>query len=223
MNRGTLLRRAALLIAIAAPGVASISVAQAPFSAKALAQQIDSHYNSLHSLQAGFVESYQGMGISRTESGTLFLLKPGRMKWLYTSPPGKVFLIDGKYAWLYAPGDSHVQRIPARSFDDLRSPLRYLLGHAELDRELNHLVASPAPNGQFTLTGIPKGMESRVSRLAITVTREGVITSIEIKETDGAITRLTFSHEQPDVPISAHAFRFMVPPGIPIVDAPPPA
>jgi outer membrane lipoprotein carrier protein len=53
-----------------------------------LAQNVDRHYNQLHSLQAGFTESYEGLGIRRTESGTLFMLQPGRMKWQYSSPPG---------------------------------------------------------------------------------------------------------------------------------------
>ena len=202
---------------------ALLSFGQAPApSAKVLAQRVDHHYNSLHSLKAGFTESYEGLGMSRTESGTLLLLKPGRMKWDYSSPPGKIFLLDGKYAWLYTPGDAHVQRIAAKDLDDLRSPLRYLLGHAELAKELNGLAVKPAPNGQFTLTGIPKNMESRVARLALTVTAEGTITGIEIVETDGAVTRFTFSHEQPDAPLSANTFRFRAPPGVPVVDSLPP-
>jgi outer membrane lipoprotein carrier protein len=66
----------------------------------------------LRSLKAGFTESYEGLGIKRAESGTLLLLKPGRMKWEYSSPAGKLFLLDGKYAWFYSSGDSQVQRIP---------------------------------------------------------------------------------------------------------------
>ena len=38
-------------------------------SAHDLAQRVDRHYNQLHSLRAGFSESYEGMGLRRTESG----------------------------------------------------------------------------------------------------------------------------------------------------------
>ena len=96
------------------------------------------------------------MGIQRTESGTLLLVKPGRMKWQYSSPPGKLFLLDGKFAWFYTRGDPQVQRIPAKELNDLRSPLRFLLGHTELEKEIGNLTAAPAPNGFFTLTGQPK-------------------------------------------------------------------
>ena len=194
---------------------------QAP-SAKELARRVDRHYNQLHSLKAGFTESYEGLGLKRTESGTLLMLKPGRMKWEYSSPPGKLFLLDGVYAWFYSPGDSQVQRIPARGLNDLRSPLRFLLGHTELEKELNHIALAEAPNGRFTLTGQPKGQENRVARLALTVTSDGTILAIEIEETDGALTRFTFTGEATDAPIPAGAFHFAPPLGVPVVDALPP-
>jgi outer membrane lipoprotein carrier protein len=187
-----------------------------------LAQRVDRHYNTLHSLTAGFTESYKGMGVDRTESGKLLLLKPGRMKWDYSNPAGKIFLLDGKYAWFYARGDSQVQRIPAKELDDLRSPLRFLLGHTELEKEMNGLTLTPAANGQFTLSGVPKGQENRASRLALTVTAEGTITAIEIEETDGALTHFTFTGEVPNAPISPETFHFTPPPGVPVVDSLPP-
>jgi len=106
--------------------------------------------------------------------------------------------------------------------DDLRSPLRFLLGHTELEKELNNLTLRPASNGQFILNGQPKGQEKRVSRLTLTVTAAGVITAIEMEETDGALTRFSFSAEQTNAPISADAFRFTPPAGVPVVEALPP-
>jgi outer membrane lipoprotein carrier protein len=191
-------------------------------SAKDLAQRVDRHYNQLRSLKASFRESYEGMGMRRTESGTMLLLKPGRMKWEYSSPAGKLFLLDGKYAWFYSRGDSQVQRVPAKKLDDLRSPLRFLLGHTKIEGELNNLTVAPAPNGRFVLTGQPKGQERRVARLRITVTAEGAITGIEIEETDGALTRFSFTGEQPNAPVPAGAFHFTPPAGVPVVNALPP-
>ena len=191
-------------------------------SAHDLAQRVDRHYNQLHSLRAGFSESYEGLGLRRTESGTMLLVKPGRMKWAYSQPAGKIFLLDGKFAWFYARGDSQVQRVPARQLDDLRSPLRFLLGHTELEREFNNLRLSPAANGCFTLTGQPKGQEKRVARLTLVVTADGTITGIEMEETDGALTRFTFTGEQPNVAIPDDAFHFTPPAGVPIVNALPP-
>jgi len=191
-------------------------------SAHELAARVDRRYDQLQSLKAGFSESYAGLGMTRTESGTLFLRKPGRMMWQYSTPPGKIFLLDGKYAWFYTTGDAQVQRIPANELDDLRSPLRFLLGHTQLEKELTGLTVAEAPNGCFTLTGVPKGQEKRVTRLALTVTAAGLINAIEVEEADGAITRFTFTAEQPGAEIPAETFHFTPPAGVPVVDAMPP-
>ena len=191
-------------------------------SAAELAQRVDRHYDQLHSLKAGFREDYAGMGMVRSETGTLFLRKPERMLWQYANPAGKIFLLDGKYAWLYSRGDAQVQRIPAKELDDLRSPLRFLLGHTKLEKELTGLKLNDAENGLYTLTGLPKGQENRVKSLSLTVTAAGVILTIEVVEVDGATTRFTFTNEQADTPISPAVFHFTPPPGVPVVDAAPP-
>ena len=187
-----------------------------------LAQRVDHHYNTLQSLKADFEESYQGLGIKRTETGTMYLAKPGRMKWDYTSPAGKVFVLDGKFAWFFSPGDAQVQRLPAKELDDLRSPLRFLLGHTELEKELNGLTAAPRANGGFTLAGQPKGLEKRVRSFRLSVTPDGTITAIEIEEMDGALTHFSFSSQQQNLALPAETFRFTPPKDVPVVDAPPP-
>jgi outer membrane lipoprotein carrier protein len=220
MKTGYLSRCAGLLLA-GASALLSFGQGSSP-TAKELAARVDRHYNQLHSLKASFSESYQGLGIKRTESGTLLLEKPGRMKWEYSSPPGKLFVLDGKFAWFYASGDPQVQRVPAKELDDLRSPLRLLLGHTELEKELTSLTITPSANGSFTLTGQPKGEENRVARITLTVTDDGTIKGIEIEEADGALTRFTFTSQQQNVEISPTTFHFTPPVGVPIVNAPPP-
>lgn len=184
-----------------------------------LAQRVDRHYNNLKSLKADFTESYEGLGRTRTESGILLLQKPGRMRWDYSRPAGKLFLLDGKYAWFYSKGDPQVQRVEAKKLDDLRSPLRFLLGHTQLEKEIDHLSSAPAANSNFSLTGIPHNQENRIQRLTLTITPEGTIIGIEIQETDGAITRFAFTGEQPNAPIPSSTFRFTPPSGIPVINA----
>jgi outer membrane lipoprotein carrier protein len=230
MTSGTRLRRNGRLcawgvcVALSLCAGVSCVFGQSPAAptAQDLAARVDHYYDALHSLKAGFTEDYSGLGMQRNESGTLYLRKPGRMLWQYSSPSGKIFLLDGKYAWFYTKGDAQVQRIPAKEVDDLRSPLRFLLGHTELEKEITGLKLTGASNGLFTLTGEPKGQENRVTRLSLTVTADGAITAIEVEETDGAITRFTFTKEETDVVIPVDIFHFTPPPGVPVADAPPP-
>ncbi len=207
----------ALLLA-ALPGRAQTTV---PSAAK-LAAAVDHHYNSLKRLRVRFTETYAGMGMDRRESGVLLLEKPGRMRWNYAEPPGKVFVLDGKYGWFYTPGDAQVQQIPAKKLDDLRSPLRFLLGHAQLTKELDGLTMTPGDNGQFRLRGVPKGMEQRVRSLEVTVTADGTIHAMALEELDGSRTSFGFTDEEENPVLAAETFRFVPPGGVPVVEGTPP-
>jgi outer membrane lipoprotein carrier protein len=206
-----------VLLSLSLPG--SLSAQQ--LTAQQLAQRVDKYYNGLHSLRVAFTESFRGMGIDREESGVLLLRKPGKMHWSYANPAGKTFLLDGKYAWFYSPGDAQVERVAAAQLDDLRSPLRFLLGHTQLQKELEGLTLSTTADG-LQLTGVPKGMQDRVEKIVLLVDANGVIHSMSITELDGAQTSFTFKDSQPDAPAPDADFVFHAPPGIPVVNGLPP-
>jgi outer membrane lipoprotein carrier protein len=194
----------------------SLPLAAQPPSAATLAARVDAHYNHLSSLEARYTERYTGMGLDRTETGTLTLRKPGRMRWAYDTPRGKLFLLDRNSAIFYTPGDPQAQRIPAKQLDDLRSPLRFLLGHTQLAKELDHLTLTLAENG-YTLSGAPKGMQQRLRSLALTVDATGAIHTMRLEEVDGATTTFTFTAMHENIPTRDADFTFTPPPGVTIV------
>lgn len=187
----------------------------------ALIRKVDDHYNHLTSLRAHYTEHYTGMGMDRTESGILLLKKPGRMRWSYAEPIGKVFVLDGKYAWFYTPGDAQAQRVPAKELDDLRSPLRFLLGHTQLKKELDDLTVTPDGAG-FRIGGVPKGMEQRVKLLTLGVTATGIIERMRLEEVDGAVTEFTFTNIEENIPVKNSDFVFHPPAGVIVVNGLPP-
>ncbi len=178
---------------------------------------VDEHYNHLHSLRAHYTERYTGMGLDRSESGTLTLLKPGRMRWAYDSPAGKVFLLDGKFAWFYTPGDPQAQRISAKQMDDLRTPLRLLLGHTQLRKELEGVTVTPDADG-YRIAGVPKGLENRVKLLSLQVHPDGRITEMKVEEVDGATTEFSFAGIEENVPSNPAEFTFTPPPGVTVIE-----
>ncbi len=202
--------------------IAPLLQAQTALSARDLAARIDHHYNSLHSLSVHFVQHYDGMGAHRKEEGVLLLRKPGRMRWSYTDPDGQLFILDGKYAYFYTPGQSEAQRVPEKQLNDLRSPLRFLLGHTELEKEMADLRATRAGNGDYELSGVPKGMEQRVSELKIEAAPDGTIRTMSIVETDGVTNSFDLSGELGNAPAPDGAFVFTAPPGVHIVNGQPP-
>jgi len=186
-------------------------------AADSIIRKVDDHYNHLSSLRAEYTEHYSGMGLDRTETGTLLLKKPGRMRWSYNAPVGKVFVLDGKFGWFYTPGDSQATRISAKKLDDLRSPLRFLLGHTQLHKELDGLAVAPEGTG-YTVSGVPKGMAQRVKMLTLTVSSSGAIDKMRVEETDGSVTEFTFSRMQENIPTRDADFTFTPPPGVEVVD-----
>lgn len=188
----------------------------------AMAQAVDNRYNHLRSLQAEFTETYRGAGTERTESGSLWLKKPGKMRWEYRSPKEKLFLSDGKDAWFYLPGDRQVRRTSVRKLDDLRSPLGFLLGKTRLDKELDGLSAAPdvAPMtpGNTVLRGVPKGMADRINEVVLEITPDYRIARIQFEEADESVTEYRFSEQRENGEIADQRFRFIPPPGVEIVD-----
>lgn len=201
-------------------------MASLPFSAfgqdaAGVLKRVDEHYNRLKTLRARYVEHYAGMGIDRTESGTLEIAKPGKMRWAYDKPVGKLFVMDGRFGWSYTPGDGQVQRIAAKKLDDLRSPLRFLLGHTQLARELEGTSVTPVGGG-YEITGLPRGMGARVAKLTLRVDEAGAIQRLRVDEVDGAATDFSFSEMKENVPIAAGKFAFIVPPGVEVTNGLPP-
>ena len=189
--------------------------------ADTLIRKVDDHYNRLSSLRARYTERYTGMGLDRTESGTLLLKKPGRMRWSYDQPAGKLFVLDGKYAWFYTPGDDQAQRVPAKQLDDLRSPLRFLLGHTQIKKELNNLTVTSDSHG-IHIAGVPIGMEQRIKALTLDVTPAGAIQHMKLEELDGATTEFTFTQVEENIATRDSDFTFTPPKGVGVVDALPP-
>jgi len=187
----------------------------------AIADKVDQRYNHMQTLQAQFAETYSGAGMKRTESGTLELKKPGRMRWDYTEPRPKMFVTDGATAWFYVPGERQARRAPVKQIEDLRSPLRYLLGKTKLEKEFPGLTiatdAKPVNAGDVVLRGVPKGMQERVSQTLLEVTADGLITRIVVEEMDGSVTEFRFLQQKENVQVSDQRFRFTPPPGVEVV------
>jgi len=76
---------------------------------------VERRYNSARTMEAGFEQSYLAQGRKRVERGDLSLRKPGRMRWEYSNPAGKLFVADGKWVWMYSPATEKAEKAKSRS------------------------------------------------------------------------------------------------------------
>jgi outer membrane lipoprotein carrier protein len=189
------LRLAVLVSLLSAP----LCAADAKPDVKNLAAAVDAHYNHLRSLEAEFTEVYRGSGMDRTESGTLWLKKPGKMRWEYRSP-----------------------KEAARKLEDIRSPLAFLLGKSKLEKELRGLsIASdvePLSPGNTVLRGVPTALADQVSEIVLEVTSDGRIVRLVMQGVDGASTEYRFTDQKENVAIADGRFDFRAPAGTEVVE-----
>jgi outer membrane lipoprotein carrier protein len=189
---------------------------------KAVVAAVDEHYNHLQTLEAEFTELYRGSGMERSESGTLWLKKPGKMRWEYRSPKQKLFVSNGRDAWFYVPDDRQARKESAKKLEDIRSPLAFLLGKTRLEKELRGLSLAPdiAPMepGNLVLRGVPIALPDQISEIVLEVSPQHRIVRIFLESVDGATTEYRFTEQKEDVVITDGRFGFKPPAGTEVVD-----
>jgi outer membrane lipoprotein carrier protein len=142
------------------------------------------------------------------------------MCWEYTEPKEKLFVSDGKTAYFYVPGERQARKAPIKDLDDLRSPLRYLLGKTKLKKEFENLTVRAGDQpGVVLIRGIPTGMADRVTEMTLEVNPQGQIDRILIEEADGSQTEFIFSGMQENIPVEDARFRFQPPSGVELIES----
>ena len=92
-----------------------------------------------------------------------------------------------------------------KQLDDLRSPLRYLLGKTKLEKELDGLSLAPDQKplnpGDVVLRGVPKECGDRMEQTLLEITPDGLISRIVVEERDGSVTEFRFLQQKENVEI----------------------
>ena len=207
-------------------GLSCILVVLPAFAAQdteGLLKAIEARYNRTQSLKLDFSQSYAGMKRPvQNESGVLYLRKPGRMRWEYSSPAGKVFISDGKEVVLYTPDDQRAQKSKLKESEDMRAPLAFLLGKLDFKKEFKSFQTHAVSNGAGTdnwIAAEPKSENLAYSKVEFLATSEGQIRRVRITGQDQSLLDFTFANEQLNVPVAPSLFTFHPPPGVQVVEA----
>jgi outer membrane lipoprotein carrier protein len=201
--------------------VLALPVLAAGADVASVVQGLEQRYNRASTLEASFEQRYLVAGRpQRVESGALLLRKPGRMRWAYDRPAGKLFVCDGRWVWLYSPGAQQVERARLKEAEDFRAPLAFLLGRLDLRKTFATFELEPSPPG-MRLSAWPKNSRLPFSRVDFFLTEELMIQRLVIHQVDGTAMEFLFKNERLNVPAGEAAFRFQPPPGLPVVDAAP--
>lgn len=182
---------------------------------------VEKRYNSIRTLEVSFQQTYTAVRRgSRTESGQLYLRKPGRMRWEYATPAGKLFLSDGKYIYLYTPGPNRVERSKVKETDDMRAPLAFLLGRVDFNRDFKRFLLRRR-GSDWSITAEPRSDRAPFFQIEFQVGPDYEIRQLEVTGQDNSITTFRFANEKVNPKLNEAMFRFVVPPGAEVVDEAP--
>lgn len=187
--------------------------------AKRLLQGMEDRYNHVKTLQVDFSESYSVQGHSgKPESGVLFLRKPGKMRWDYSTPQGKLFVSDGKDVFLYTPAGNKVEKMKLKESDDMRAPLAFLLGKLEFEKDFEQFRAKKLPDGNTAFTAKPKLERLPYSRVEFVVAPGFEIKKLDVHGHDESVLTFVFANEKLNPSLNDHLFKFQTPAGAAFAD-----
>ena len=197
--------------------LACVPIQAADANLQSLLKGIEQRYNRAKTLQIQFTESYSVGGQARkSESGELTLRKPGRMRWDYTAPPGKLFLSDGKQVYLYTPESHRVEKMPLKESEDMRAPLAFLLGKLDFSKEFRDFGLKPdGPN--FIVTAKAKTDKLPYEKVEMLVTPDYQIQRLVVNGQDQSILTFRFAQEKLNPPVEDAQFKFQMPAGATLV------
>ena len=199
-----------------------VIAAPPPPELQGLLKRIEERYNRAQSLKLDFTEMASGgRRPAQSDSGVLYLRKPGKMRWEYSSPAGKLFLSDGKEVYLYLPEDRTAQKSKLKESEDMRAPLAFLLGKLDFAKEFQSFQTRPEENGGggTWITALPKSDNLAYTKVEFLASAEGEIHHVRVTGQDQSKLDFTFSHEQMNAPVAPALFIFHAPPGVEVVEA----
>jgi len=184
-----------------------------------LLKGVETRYNKAKTLQVQFQEDYTPPSRpKRTESGVLKLRKPGRMRWDYDQPKGKLFISDGKYLYLYTPSENKAEKMKLQASEDMRAPLAFLLGKLNFEKEFRNVKAVPEGLDQ-RITAEPKSDNLPYSNVEFVVAPDQHIQMVKVVGFDHSIIEFHFDQEKMDPPLDDKLFKFELPKGAQLVEA----
>jgi outer membrane lipoprotein carrier protein len=172
---------------------------------------IEERYNNAKTLRVNFTETLITRGGRHVpEMGTLYLRKPGLMRWEYSSPAGDVFVSDGKFTYEYTAESNSYKQQKLKEGDDMRGPLAFLLGKLDFNRDFDKF---PAGGADGAITAVPKSDKLEYSEVTLTPAPDSSLKKLSINGQDGSTMQFVFDGEQRNPSLADALFKFVPPPG----------
>ena len=174
-------------------------------------------------LKAPFRQAAHNKALNQTTDarGTLYLKKPGRMRWEYQTPTPLQIVSDGARLWIYTPELKQVNVSAAP--EALAGPAgSFLQGLGQVREHFDVRFLNPAqptdPDGLVVLDLAPKRPQPLLARLIVSVDpRSWLVRQAIVHDELGNTVTVRFGETVVNSGLSDGLFVFVPPPGVVVV------
>ncbi|MGV3569179.1 MAG: outer membrane lipoprotein chaperone LolA [Ramlibacter sp.] len=157
---------------------------------------------------------------TKTSSGTFEFERPSKFRFVYAKPFQQTIVADGQTLWMH---DVDLNQVTSRKQAKVLAQTPAALVAASPDLETLKrdftLQALPDSNGLQWVQATPKAKEGQLTGMKVGF-RGDQLAALEVQDSFGQRSLLTFSGMQVNAGVSADAFRFTPPKGTDVVQAP---
>lgn len=148
--------------------------------------------------------------VSNASSGTFVFARPGKFIWTYQKPYEQVLQADGDKLYIY---DKDLNQVTIKKLGNAlgSSPAAILFGSNDLEQNFT-LKEAGTKEGLEWLDATPKAKDTTFDHIGIGL-RNGVPEAMELRDSFGQVSLLSFKKFEKNPPLSREEFKFVVPKG----------
>jgi len=156
----------------------------------------------------------RGQQGTRESSGVFSFRRPGKFRWAYEKPYEQLIVGDGEKLWIY---DRDLNQVIVRRLDVAlgSTPAALLAGDSTLEQNFD-LADAGRSDGLDYVVATPRSPDTGFERVRIGFA-DNVPRAMELRDTLGNVTLLTFGRFESDAAQDPRQFRFVPPPGADVV------
>jgi outer membrane lipoprotein carrier protein len=150
----------------------------------------------------------------KTSSGTFEFARPNRFRFAYVKPFQQLIVADGQKVWIH---DADLNQVSARKLTSaLGATPAALLAGGSLEKDFD-LADLPAKDGLEWAQATPKAKDGAFQAVRIGF-RGKDLAAVEIVDSFGQRSLLTFTQFEPNVALLEGSFRFTPPAGADVIE-----
>ena len=150
------------------------------------------------------------MRVSSTANGVFIFARPGKFIWTYQKPYEQILQADGEKLFIY---DKDLNQVTIKTLGNAigSSPAAILFGSNDLEKNFT-LFEGGLREGIEWLQAIPKAKDTSFEKIGIGL-KDGVPVAMELRDSFGQISLLTFTKFEKNPSLPANQFHFALPKG----------